>query len=62
MNETRLLGTVITSDLKWDRNTNDIVKRAYKRIEIIRKLKHFEDPHMDLKHLYIVYVRSLLEQ
>ena len=60
--ETRLLGTVITSDLKWDRNTNDIVKRAYTRMDIIRKLKNFEAPYKDLKHIYIVYVRSLLEQ
>ena len=60
--ETRLLGTVITNDLKWDSNTNDIVKRAYKRMEILRKLKKFQAPHNDLKHIYIVYVRSLLEQ
>ena len=28
--ETRLLGTIITDDLKWEKNSNDIVKRAYK--------------------------------
>ena len=59
--ETRLLGTVITSYLKWDRYANDIVKRAYTRMEIKRKLKSFEALYKDLKHIYIVYVRSLLE-
>ena len=62
MSETRLLGTVLTNDLKWEKNTNDIVKRAYKRMEILRKLKKIQAPHNDLKHIYIVYVRSLLEQ
>ena len=25
--ETKLLGTILTNDLKWDQNTNNIVKR-----------------------------------
>ena len=58
--ETRLLGTIITDDLKWGKNTNDIVKRAYKRMEILRKLKGFQAPHADFKQICIVYIRSLL--
>ena len=27
--ETKLLGTVITSDLKWDKNTETIVKKRH---------------------------------
>ena len=32
--QARLLGTVITNDLKWDANTSDIVKRARPRSEL----------------------------
>ena len=38
----KLLGTHITSDLKWERNTHEIVKRAYARMEILRKLVDFK--------------------
>ena len=37
--ETKLLGTIITDDLKWDQNTNYITKKAYARLELLRKLK-----------------------
>ena len=29
MKETKLLGTIITEDLKWDKNTKEIVKKSY---------------------------------
>ena len=34
----KLLGIVITSDISWDSNTEYLVKRAYKRMQIIHKL------------------------
>ena len=62
MDETKLLGTIVTNDLKWDKNTSHICKKAYARMEIIRKLLKFNAPETDLLHVYIVYIRSLLEQ
>ena len=59
---TKLLGTVITSDLKWDFNTKSIVKKAYARMELLRKLVKFQPPKNDLKQVYVTYIRSLLEQ
>ena len=32
VDEAKLLGTYITSDLKWDKNTDFLVKEAYKRM------------------------------
>ena len=32
VDEVRLLGTLITKDLKWSKNTREIVKKAYMRI------------------------------
>ena len=52
----------MTSDLKWDLNTNSIVKRAYARMELIRKLSGFGAPLSDLKIVYITFIRSLCEQ
>ena len=60
--QTKLLGTIVTNDLKWDENTNHIVKKAYARMEMLRRLSGFQAPQSDLKHVYIVYIRSLLEQ
>ena len=60
--EMKLLGTILTDDLKWTRNTNNIVKKANKRMEILRKISYFGASWDDLKNIYILYIRSLLEQ
>ena len=37
--EIKLLGIVLTDDLKWNRNTCAISKKGYSRIWILRRLK-----------------------
>ena len=37
----KLLGIMITSDLKWKSNTNALVAKAYKRIWMLRNLKRY---------------------
>ena len=59
--ETKLLGTVITSDLTWWQNTNYITQKGYKRLELLRKLYEFDIEIPDLVHIYTLYVRSTLE-
>ena len=39
VNETRLLGVIITSDLKWNANTDFICKKAYKKMWSLRRMK-----------------------
>ena len=39
--EAKLLGVIITDDLKWDRNTDYIVKKANMRMELLRKVANF---------------------
>ena len=46
--ETKLLGTLITSDLKWHKNTEMMTKKAYKRMTILHKLSSFDVPQDDL--------------
>ena len=37
--EAKLLGTHITSDLKWDKNTHELVKQAKAELQLLRKIK-----------------------
>ena len=38
------------------------VKKANKRMELLRKISHFGASWDDLKNIYVLYIRSLLEQ
>ena len=62
IDSTRLLGTIITNNLSWDQNISDIVKRSNARMELLRKLDGFGAPKEDMKLVYILFIRSLLEQ
>ena len=58
----KLLGTIITNDLKWEENTKELVRKANARMCLLRAVSNFNPPKNDLKIIYIQYVRSLLEQ
>ena len=49
---TKLLGTVISNDLKWDLNTNQIVKKANARMQLLDKASNFGAPLRDMKDIY----------
>ena len=49
----KLLGVIITNDLKWDENTNNLVKRANARLELLRKVASFTNSIEDKKSIYI---------
>ena len=58
----KLLGTFITDNLKWDKNTKYLVKRAYSRMELLRQMTKFTKSKTDKLQIYKVYIRSVLEQ
>ena len=60
--EFKLLGTYITSDLKGNKNTKYLVKRAYARMELLRQMTKFTKSTWDKLIMYKVYIRSILEQ
>ena len=62
LDKTKLLGVVITNDLKWEDNTNMIVKKANARMQLLRKCATFTRDKSELKNVYILFVRSILEQ
>ena len=59
--ETKLLGVVLTSDLKWEANTQYIVKRCYNKVWAIRRLKKLGARTEDLLDIYFKQIRSILE-
>ena len=62
LKSTKLLGTIISDDLRWDLNTANIVKKANARMQLLRKVASFSPPIEDLKTIYFLFIRSLLEQ
>ena len=59
--ETTLLGVVIRSDLSWSPNTNNIVKRANKKLWCLKRLKRLGAKTKDMLDVYNKQIRSLQE-
>ena len=59
--ETKLLGTFLTDDLKWDKNTSEIVKSAWKRMQLLYRSASFTSDRIDLKNIYLTLVINVLE-
>ena len=47
--ETKLLGTYITEDLRWNKNTAEIVKKAWQRMQLLNRASRFASNKLDLK-------------
>ena len=62
MNEAKLLGTIVTNNLSWNRNTEEIVKNAYRRMQLLYKASSSTNCREDLKVIYLTYIRSVVEQ
>ena len=58
----KILGTIITSDLRWNENTKQIVKDSNKRMQFLHRAAKFTNNVWDLKKIYMLQVRSKLEQ
>jgi hypothetical protein len=60
--EAKLLGTVITDDLKWSKNTKEIVKKGFQRMQLLNAAASFTSNVYELRSIYLTYIRSVLEQ
>ena len=60
--QTKLLGVIISDNMTWHANTAEIVNKSQKRMIILRKLCEFKIPVKDMIQIYILYIRSLVEQ
>ena len=61
VNESKLLGVIISNDLKWDRNTNHIVKNANKMMRMLHIASKFTRNKSHLEHIFKTFIRSRLE-
>ena len=57
-----MLGLTIRDDLSWKTNSELLAKKAYKRMIILKNLFSFNVPIPDLIEIYILYIRSVVEQ
>ena len=53
---------MVQNNLGWDLNTRNIVKKANARMELLRQVASFGTSVDELKNIYFLYIRSLLEQ
>ena len=59
--KTKLLGVVLSSDMSWSPNTDDIVLRANHKLWMLRRLLKLGADQEDLKDVYQKQIRSVLE-
>ena len=57
----KLLGIVVSNDLKWNPHIAYIIHKANSRLHFLRQLKRAAVPHHDMLHFYIAVIRSVLE-
>ena len=53
---------MITSDLSWNRNTKNLITESNKRMQFLHRAKKFTNNVSDLKKIYMLQVRSKLDQ
>jgi hypothetical protein len=61
LDEIKLLGLVLSNDLKWKANTENMTKEAYKKLWMIKRMKLNGANFEDLTDVYVKQVRSILE-
>ena len=61
VNEIKLLGLTIRSDMKWTSNTHNMIVKANKKLWILRRLKSFGAKEIDLVDVYSKQIRCILE-
>ena len=62
VNQTRLLGVILSDDLTWQANTNHLIKKAYTRMIILRRLNEFKVDKGDMIKNYVLFIRVAIEQ
>ena len=58
----KILGTIVTDDLKWEKNCDELITKVNGRMLLLKKISNFGANIEEMVHLWIVYCRSKLEQ
>ena len=62
VDQMKILGTIITSQLSWDKNCDAIIRKVNARMQLIRGLQSFGATSQEMVHFWILFCRSVLEQ
>ena len=57
----KILGVWISEDLSWDKNTQEMCRKAYSRISLLTKLRYVGVSTEDLIDIYVLFIRSITE-
>ena len=57
----KILGVILTSDLRWEANTEHICKRAYKNMWVLRRMKALKMDSFTIVDYYMKEIRVHLE-
>ena len=61
VHEAKVVGVWLTSNMKWEKNTTELAKKAYARMGILTKLKYVGVSTEDLLDIFVLQIRSILE-
>ena len=61
VSEAKILGITIQSDLKWNSHIANTIKKANKRLHLLRLCKRAGLLETDLVCIYVTFIRSVLE-
>ena len=61
VNQLRLVGLEIADDLTWHRNTQSLVRRAFSKVWILRRLRALGASRKSMLLIYYRHIRSILE-
>ena len=61
VNSYKVLGLWIDDNLKWDTNTEKIIKKAAKRLFLLKIIKSYGASTDDMKRFYVAVIRPTLE-
>ena len=62
VDQIKILGTIFTSNLKWDKNCEQIITKVNRKMLLLKKILKFGATREEMVHLWISYCRSVLEQ
>jgi hypothetical protein len=57
----KVLGMIVTNDLKWNKHVSNTVEKASKRLYLLRQLKRAKVETRSLYKFYTAFIRSIVE-
>ena len=58
----KILGTIVNSNLSWNDNCNELIRKVNARMQLLRGVQNFGASKEQMVHLWIIFCRSVLEQ